>query len=279
MAEWICEGLGRHPFITYHSNTSSSQWLHDAAWLDMNTWQSGHILLDAPNWEMIESDYRRCPPKPVLDAEPNYEDHPIDPFQREWKPEYGRYGDYDTRKQAYRAVLSGACGHTYGHHSVWQFWKPGREPRSSPSVVWDEAIFAPGAKQMIHLKNLFLSRPYWNLVPAQDMLLGEPQIPPVEEPEHYHPLRAAHVCAARCVENTYALIYIPQAEQTVTVDLSGFKSKVKAWWYDPRTGKAHPAGEYPNWKLSFISPIAGPDWVLVLDTVDLRLPPPGVPNT
>ncbi len=37
MAEGICEGMGRRPFFTYHSNTSSSEWLHDADWLDMNT--------------------------------------------------------------------------------------------------------------------------------------------------------------------------------------------------------------------------------------------------
>ncbi len=107
--------------------------------------------------------------------------------------------------------------------------------------------------------------------------MGEPQTPSVDEQEHYDPLRAAHVCAACCAENTYALIYIPQAEQTITVDLSRFKCQVKAWWYDPRNGKAHLAGEYPNWKLNFTSPIAGPDWVLVLDATEMNLPPPRVP--
>ncbi|NTV35429.1 MAG: DUF4038 domain-containing protein, partial [Anaerolineaceae bacterium] len=103
MAEGITSGLGYKPFFTYHpwggvssleqpwTGCSSSEWLHNAEWLDMNMWQSGHILLDTPNWEMIASDYNRLPTKPVLDGEPNYEDHPIDPFLRKWRAEDGRY--------------------------------------------------------------------------------------------------------------------------------------------------------------------------------------------
>jgi hypothetical protein len=81
LAEGIIEGLGRHPFFTYHprGGRSSSAWLHDAGWLDMNMWQSGHVLLDAPNWEMIRSDYVRRPSKPVLDGEP-VEHRPGDAF-------------------------------------------------------------------------------------------------------------------------------------------------------------------------------------------------------
>src|SRR5205085_2502535 len=68
MAQGIVEGLGWRPFFTYHpqGGTSSSAWLHEAEWLDMNMWQSGHALLDAPNWEMIRSDYDRNLTKPVL---------------------------------------------------------------------------------------------------------------------------------------------------------------------------------------------------------------------
>ena len=34
----------------------------------------------------------------------------------------------DVRQAAYWALLSGAAGHVYGNHNVWQFWQPGREP-------------------------------------------------------------------------------------------------------------------------------------------------------
>jgi len=278
MAEGIIEGLGRRPFFTYHprGGNSSSEWLHNAEWLDMNMWQSGHVLLDTPNWEMIASDYNRLPTKPVLDAEPNYEDHPIDPFLRKWQAEYGRYNDYDTRKQAYRAVFAGACGHTYGHHSVWQFWTLQREPINFPMPTWDEAILASGARQMMHLKNLMLSRPYLSRIPAQDMLLDLPDLPPVDNRKHFDTIRATHPCATRCAEGTYAMVYFPQAEQSLRVDLSCLSGRVKAWWFDPRNGKVHVAGEHPNKITTFTSPIAGPDWVLVLDDAALSIPPPGL---
>jgi hypothetical protein len=54
--------------------------------------------------------------KPVIDSESIYEDHPIG-F------EGAKYG-YSTASDCLRFLswdlFSGAFGHTYGHHSVWQ---------------------------------------------------------------------------------------------------------------------------------------------------------------
>jgi hypothetical protein len=217
---------------------------------------------------MIRADYARSPVKPTLDGEPNYEDHPIDPFLRPWQPEYGRFSAYDVRKQAFRAVFAGACGHTYGHHSVWQFWTPQREPINFPMPTWQEAIFRPGAAQMIHLKNLLLSHPYLSRVPAPEMLPDLPEIPAPDNNQHFEPLRASYPVATRCANGTYGLIYFPLAEQSLKVDLRPLKGRVKSQWFDPRNGKSHPAGEHPNQIVTFTSPIAGPDWVLVLESVD-----------
>jgi hypothetical protein len=54
--------------------------------------------------------------------------------------------------------------------------------------------------------------------------------------------------------------------------------KVKAWWFNPRTGDAKPAGEFPNQgERLFAPPDAGEplDWVLVLDDAAKGFPPPG----
>ena len=278
MAQGIADGSGRRPFCTYHptGGGSSSAVLHQAGWLDMNMLQSGHCLLDAPNWEMVRSDYGRTPVKPVLDGEPNYEDHPVDPYQREWKPEYGRFTEYDVRKQAYRSVLSGACGHTYGHHSVWQFWDLTREPINFPMPAWQEAVLRPGAWQMAHLKNLMLSRPYASRIPGPDLLAGFSPAPPTRGIEdRRNPLRAAQPAASRCAEGSYALVYFPLAEQSLQIDARLLAGPLNAWWFDPRTGRARPAGDHTNQILTFTSPIAGPDWVLVLDSAEQGFPPPG----
>lgn len=268
LADGITAGLGYRPLFTYHPNggTSSSASLYAAPWLDMHMLQSGHGRLDAPNWEMITADYERSPAKPVLDGEPNYEDHPIDPFSRTWQVEFGRFRDHDVRKQAYRAVFAGACGHTYGHHSVWQFWTLQRQPVNFPMPTWQEALFAPGAAQLLHLKQLLLSRTYLSRIPAQELLVGATDMPSKNTNDKDDPLPAAHARATRCADGTYALVYVPETEQHLHVDLRALAGTVTAWWFDPRKGKTYSAGTYPNdGVVAFTSPIAGPDWVLVLD--------------
>jgi hypothetical protein len=269
MAEGIIDGLGYQPFFTYHprGGASSSAWLQEAEWLSMNMLQSGHVLFDTPNWETIQADYQRQPLKPALDGEPNYEDHPVDPYQRQWQPEFGRYTDYDVRKQAYRSVFNGACGHTYGHHSVWQFWSLKREPVNHPMPPWEEAILRPGAAQMVHLKNLMLSRPYLSRLPAPELLPGVQPPPPVGDlsADRYNPLRASYPAATRDAEGRYAFVYFPLAGQSLQVDLRSLKPRVRSAWYDPRSGATHPLGEHSNEGITFTTPIAGPDWVLVLD--------------
>jgi hypothetical protein len=272
-----CDQISK-PFFTYHprGGSSSSASLHEADWLNMNMLQSGHCLMDAPNWEMIRADYERTPVKPVLDGEPNYEHHPVDPYRRPWKPEYGRFTDYDVRKQAYRAVFAGACGHTYGSHSVWQMWSPQYSPTTFPSPAWDEAIHAPGARQMIHLKDLMLSRPYLTRIPAPDLLPKvAPPPPPVNHDDRINPQRAVYPVATRDSEGTYGLVYFPLAEQRLRVDARLLSGSVNAAWFNPRNGQRHPIGTFPQEIVSFTAPLGGPDWVLVLDAADQDGAAPG----
>ena len=148
-------------FITYHPSggSSTSKYLHNEPWLDMNMMQSGHGSgHDVPVWEWITHDYALQPTKPTLDAEPNYEDHPVNPWPK-WDPKNGYFRDYDVRKQTYRSVFAGAPGVTYGHHAVWQFWSPREEKINYADRYWTEAIDRPGAFQVGYLKKLILSRP------------------------------------------------------------------------------------------------------------------------
>jgi hypothetical protein len=102
MAKGILEGTKNHALITYHpwgGSQSTSQYIHNEGWLDINMIQSGHGSgHDVAIWGLIERDRNLMPTKPTLDAEPNYEDHPVNPWPV-WKPENGYYRDYDVRKQ------------------------------------------------------------------------------------------------------------------------------------------------------------------------------------
>lgn len=255
------------PLMTYHpmGGHSSSEWLHEAEWLDFNMMQSGHGSgRDTPVWEKIEHDYALSPAKPTLDGEPNYEDHPVNPWPN-WNPHNGYFRDYDVRKQSYRSVFAGGCGVTYGHHSVWQFASDRTPGINHVDRPWLEAIERPGANQVQFLRNLMESRPFATRIPDQSLL-----ITPAGTAE-------SHVQATRAADGSYALIYLPVRE-SVTVDISKLKAQsLLAWWYNPRTGTATLIGNvHAMGKASFTPPADGPDWVLVIDDAGKGWGAPGV---
>jgi hypothetical protein len=264
MAAGLEEGDGGRHLITYHpmGGRSSSEWFHEAPWLDFNMLQSGHSAKDLANYRMIAADYARAPAKPVLDGEPRYEDHPVD-----WKPDQGWFDEHDVRQAAYWALFAGAFGHTYGCHDVWQMWTPARKPVSSARTEWRKAIELPGAWQMRHVRRLLLSRPFLGRVPDLSLIAagqGED---------------ADHVEASRGPAGAYAFVYVPTG-RPVTVDLGRLSgARVRAWWYDPRTGAAQAIGEWPReGRREFAPPGApgrGNDWVLVLDDSARGFPAPG----
>ncbi len=160
---------GRH-LMTYHpqGGRSSSQWFHHDSWLAFNMLQSGHARKNLPNYEMIAADYARTPPKPCLDGEPRYEDHPVNWRAQDW------FDAYDVRQAAYWALFAGAFGHTYGCHDIWQMYAPSRKPISHARTPWYEAMDLPGAWDMLHVRNLLLSRPFLGRVPDQSLIVGNP---------------------------------------------------------------------------------------------------------
>ncbi len=269
IAAGIRDGLQREPFIVYHPQggvNSSSSYLQNEGWLTVNGMQSGHGHRDTPVWDWIERDYKLVPTKPTLDLEPNYEDHPMNPWPR-WDPAQGYFRDFDVRKQIYRSVFAGACGVTYGHHAVWQFAGPRYEPINFPDRSWMEALLRPGANQVGFLRNLMLSRPFFARVPDQTLVLHQ-----VSEDA------ALHVQATRDLKSTYAFVYFPISGLTVHLNLTSMSGRhLRAWWYDPRTGTGTIFAEFDATpERAFESPQNGQDWILVLDDVSARYGPPGL---
>ena len=84
-----------------------------------------------------------------------------------------------------------------------------------------------------------------------------------------------HIQSARAADGSFALAYTPFGHPfTVQMDrITG--AKVKAHWYDPRTGRWKFIGEYPNTGTQvFVPPYTGDqmDWALVLDDASGNLP-------
>jgi len=257
MAEGLKAG-GAPQLMSFHPKgaESSSHHLHHEGWLDFNMIQSGHGETEIRNYERVRHDYELSPHKPTLDAEPCYEDIPIG-FQEA----NGYFDEADVRRAAYYAMLSGAFGHTYGHHSVWPMCEGHyastdfNEAGVFFIMSWREALERPGAGQMQHLRGLL-----------------EPYLGPDFRPE---PRIIAHnregsnyMAAARTCDT--AFIYCPNG---LYVDVAlGYidGTEVTATWFSPRDGSTLPAGRYPNsGTRRFIAPTSGRgnDWVLIMEGV------------
>lgn len=258
---------GRH-LMTYHPfrRGASYEWFHDDSWLSFNMFQSGHESPNMPEHYFVWAGYERNPAKPVLDGESNYEDHPYN-----WESERPRFTDVFVRKQAYWSLLSGAAGHAYGHNSVWQLWQPDRQAWSVARTQWKEALNAPGAQQMALVRKLMESRPFERLRPDASLLN--------DKNEHIY----NYVSLSRAEDGSFAMLYTPTG-RPLDVNLQRLSpGRVRASWFDPRTGGAFVEGSYESVGTHmFVPPVKqmgdGNDFVLVLDRESENFPAPGSAN-
>lgn len=270
MALGIKEGDGGNHLISFHpmGGSGSSQFFHNEQWLDFNMRQNGHSMSYTERYHMTGKDYALTPAKPVIDAEPIYEDHPIN-----FNPDQnGHSTSADVRRPLYWNLFSGACGHTYGHHSVWQMWSPDKDPINRPLMPWYEAIDQPGAAQMIYGRLLMESRPFLTRIPDNSIIVTD------RVPTSVPGAGSYQFVATRDQDGTYAMVYVPIGRK-FSVRMDVIKGKeVTAWWYNPRNGKTTLIGKYPNTGTqAFLSPEPGEntDWILVLDDAAKKYPAPG----
>ena len=247
------KSIDHNHLMTYHprGRYTSAKWWSKAPWIDFHAFQSGHRKYgqrmgnkDYPipdnteedNWMYVDSTWAYKPMKPVLDAEPSYEDIPKglhDPCEERWQ-------DYDVRRYAYWSVFAGSCGHTYGHNAIMQMLKPGYPTGygiSGAEKTWYQALNDPGYNQMKHLKNLMLTMPYLERVPDQSIIVGK-------NGERYNRLLATR-------GNDYLMVYNYHCVP-MKIDLrkvSGAKKNV--WWMDAATGSLDYIGEFDSRIVTF----------------------------
>ena len=271
MALGLHKGDGGVHLHTFHptGGSGSAQYFHDSAWLDFNMRQNGHVAEFTGRYDQTRVDYDRTPIKPVLDGEPIYEDHPVsfDPKK------LGHSIAADVRRPLYWNLFNGACGHTYGHHSVWQMFDPKRgQPVNNPLMPWFEAIDQPGAGQMQYGRWLVESRPFLTRIPDPSIVVTDAVPTAVPGTGRYH------FAATRDTEGTYAMVYAPVG-RSFKVRMSVIKgAKVRAWWFNPRDGQARTIGTFENQgERAFTPPDPGEmlDWILVLDDDAKQYPAPG----
>ena len=253
MAEGLARGDQGQHLMTYHpqGGRSSSEFFHSDDWLDFNMFQSGHGQPDNPNYRTTLDIYQMKPAKPVLDGEPCYEDHPIN-----WRPANGWFDAFDSRRAGYWSMLSGAMGHTYGNHNIWQMWQPGRTPISSARTPWRQAVTHPGAFQAGYMRSFFESCSWWLLQSNQSLLRDGPNTGGKE------------IRVAVASDNRFVVAYSPFGS-SFTLTLDGiFSTPKRAAWFNPRNATYVELGEIAaGAEIPFDPPgdeQRGNDWVLVV---------------
>jgi hypothetical protein len=139
-------------------------------------------------------------------------------------------------------------------------------------MPWSDAIYQAGAEQMQYARRLLESRPILTRIPDDSIIVTDRVATSVPG------TGMRHFSATRDEAGTYAMVYAPigRAFKVRMDKITG--PKVKAWWFNPRNGKATIIGEFPNTgEHDFISPNHGEhlDWVLVLDDASKKYGTPG----
>jgi len=197
---------------------STSEVLHDEAWLDYNQSQTAHARWRNEYTPMVVSQaYALSPPKPIVITEPWYEFALDAPAARE------------IRFCAWSAIMCGAAGHSYGGGHVWRGYLPEvSRPMRSDSGTWPiDPDFAtntldyPGARAMAHLAGILRGLDWWRLEPHPECV--------IENPSQY--------CLA--VPGEVYLMFLRWGG-AVKLDLTAYSAKTfTRQWIDLATEKAH----------------------------------------
>jgi hypothetical protein len=230
--------------ITYHaasSHSSTDVWPADEPWLDVSMVYSyfrGFTKAWNKNqpdiYEVSHAEFAKTPVRPFFLGESTYE---------------GEHSDWgnalQARKQAWWCVLGGGFGHAYG------------SPNWDMPANWREILEYPGANSMKHLRTLLESRPWWKLVPDVKNLLAVEGRGPFATNDY--------AVTALADDASFAFSYLP-AKRPLTIDLAKLSgTRVVASWFNPRTGKTTPLGDFTDKRKSVFDPPTEGDWVLVLD--------------
>ncbi len=207
--------------MSYHPRKwgpNSSEWFHDAPWLDFNSIQD----TPADQAAYIRQDYALTPVKPTWLYEPVYE---------------GAIHEWGVRYQAYQTVLMGGFGHTYGS-DIWEF-----------KSNWRELEALPGNRQMKFMnhvvREIWTDAQFLNRMPDQTMILEEQgsikgrgitAVTDFETKKNSRNESSDLITGMRCKQGEWALVYSAGGKD-ITLDLGKLaEGEMSAYWFNPRNG-------------------------------------------
>jgi len=248
----------QHPrLVTMHP--CGQHWVADEFrhedWFDFIGYQSGHgDSLNHLRWLVMgppATEWRKHPPRPIANLEPNYETHPSYHSKK-------RFTDFEVRRAAYWSLLvAPPAGVTFGHNSIWVWAEkpelPEGHERLGTVAPWREGLCTPGILSMSALHRFFESITWWRLRPATELLVQQPG---KENPQQF-------VATAKTDDGDLAVAYLP-AGCSIALQTETLKRPAVARWFNPRTGEWTDAGKVIEGTQNFTTP-DNSDWVLCVE--------------
>ncbi len=194
----------KHPVTVHiHSSRVASEVFPDSSWIDIDSFQSGHSISGI---NLMNDCFKKLKNgnKAFVNLEPLYE---------------GILGQQDIRLQNYafwKSVFSGAIGHAYGAHGMWQMANNDNFMGHWGKSNWDTALKYNGAVSIGNAKKYVLENMLnWNSLEEKEN--------PVDISYKTNPA-IAHLTATR---GKKLFIYIPYPDLIEPLELSEFhKAKI-----------------------------------------------------
>jgi hypothetical protein len=191
----------------------------DEPWLNIIGYQSSHSNeAGTVNWITkgpMSQTWSQLPARPLINLEPNYEEIRF------------LITDRDVRNACYWSLFATPiAGITYGANGIWPWLRKGEKilnhadaPGTSP---WNISINFPGSIQMGYLAQFIKNFKWWDLYPAQDLLVKQPG------DDAYNNF----VSVVKSLDNSTILAYLP-VRLTVRIRKPAGAHEYRVRWFDP----------------------------------------------
>ncbi len=220
-------------------------------WVDFWGYQSSHGRGEPTQKWLTQGPpaqaWKRPDHKPIINLEPNYEAHPNGtghPFT-----------DWDVRQACYWSLLiAPTAGVTYGHNWIWP-WRETRSPVDGHEYIgevgpWREAVDAPAAQQLRHMRAFFDGIEWWRLNPAGELLAAQPGAEDVDR-----------FIAAGASDDRSLIVAFTPYPQPIQFKTDVLPAGARARWFNPRTGQWTDAQAEGG---ATFRPPADGDWLLLI---------------
>jgi len=248
--------------MTYHpvGGQIASNYFKDDKWLDIDMFQSGHSS-EAREYAYVAESRDSKVTRPVINGEARYENIP----DRFWSDKYyGWLDDADVRVSAYWSMIAGAAGYTYGCNDIWQMYAITRDPVIQARTGWQAALDLPGSSQMKYMREVFQILPWQKMEPDQSLILNN------------NPEDESYSLSAIGTDRQFMVAYTPTGKPVKAVLSKIDSEKVKAYWFNPRSGQVKYIGDYETKVPHEFKPWSGgrgSDFLLILISEDLPFNP------